>query len=237
VSRAGGWATSRRRDRAEVLLGEWPPDTSSDGRLVAVCDVERSAVVLGSAQPVSDVDAVAASAYDADVVRRSSGGGAVLVAPGAQVWIELWVPRHDALWDDDIVRGAQWVGEAWARALGALGATGLEVHRGRALRTDWSERVCFAGVGPGEVVVGGRKVVGLSQRRTRDGARMQSMALVHWDPAALVGLLHPEPAGHGGDRAELATAAVGLDLVPGAPLVPAPDVTAAVEAAVLAALP
>jgi lipoate---protein ligase len=237
VSPAGGWEISRRRDRADVLLEEWPTGVSRDGRLVAVCEVERRALVVGSAQPASDVDVSAASARGADVVRRSSGGGAVLVAPAAQVWIEVWLPRHDALWDDDIVRSAQWTGEAWARALGALGATGLEVHRGRASRTDVSERVCFAVLGPGEVVVGGRKVVGVSQRRTRDGARIQTMALVHWDPAELVELLHIDWARTGGDTTELERVAVGLDLVPGAPLAPTSDVIAAVEVAFMTALP
>jgi lipoate-protein ligase A len=36
--------------------------------------------------------------------------------------------------------------------------------------------VCFAGVGPGEVLTGDRKLVGLSQRRTRHGIRIQCQA-------------------------------------------------------------
>ena len=39
-----------------------------------------------------------------DVVRRRSGGGAVLVGAGEQVWVEVWIPRDDALWDDDVIR-------------------------------------------------------------------------------------------------------------------------------------
>ena len=39
--------------------------------------------------------------------------------------------------------------------------------------TGWCPLVCFAGVGPGEVLAGGRKLVGISQRRTRAGARFQ----------------------------------------------------------------
>jgi lipoate-protein ligase A len=53
------------------------------------------------------------------------------------------------------------------------------------VRTEWSELVCFAGLGPGEVTVGGRKVVGISQRRTRDAARFQCVAYETWDADAL----------------------------------------------------
>ena len=60
------------------------------------------------------------------------------------------------------------------------------VHRGGLVATPWSRQVCFAGLGPGEVTVAGRKVVGVAQRRTRHGARFQVAALLRWDPAALV---------------------------------------------------
>ena len=37
------------------------------------------------------------------VVRRRSGGGAVLLDPGGVVWVDVVVPRHDPRWDDDVV--------------------------------------------------------------------------------------------------------------------------------------
>ena len=43
-----------------------------------------------------------------------------------------------------------------------------------ALRSDaLGTRVCFVSEGPGEVVTASGKVVGISQRRTRNGARFQ----------------------------------------------------------------
>ncbi|HEX6785774.1 MAG TPA: hypothetical protein VF076_01140, partial [Acidimicrobiales bacterium] len=59
------------------------------------------------------------------------------------------------------------------------------------VRTPWSPLVCFSGLGPGEVHAGGRKVVGISQRRTRGWARFQCAAYLRWDPDALVALLAP----------------------------------------------
>ena len=110
------------------------------------------------------------------------------VAPSAQVWFDVWVPRDDELWDDDVVRAGVWLGEAWVRALDTLGAPGFDVHTGRATCTSWSKAVCFAGVGPGEVTRGVTKLVGISQRRTREGARFHTSVPLAWDPAALVGL-------------------------------------------------
>jgi hypothetical protein len=67
------------------------------------------------------------------------------------------------------------IGDAWRDALIDLGGdpAALRVHRGDMVCTPWSNLVCFAGLGPGEVLVDDRKLVGLSQRRTRHGIRVQ----------------------------------------------------------------
>jgi lipoate-protein ligase A len=157
-------------------------------RSVWVGDATGPALVLGSAQADAGVDRVACAAAGVEVVRRRSGGAAVLVVPGELLWVDLVVPVGDELWQDDVGRAFHWVGQAWAEALAALGIDAA-VHRGALVRSAWSSTVCFAGLGPGEVTVGGRKVVGISQRRTRASARFQCAALLAWDPAALVPLL------------------------------------------------
>lgn len=173
------------------------------------------AVVLGSAEDPAHVDPARAAAAGMEVARRRSGGGAVLLLPGSVVWADVVVPAGDPLWERDVGRAAWWVGEAWARALEALGAAGpaaaVEVHRGGLVRSAWSDRVCFAGLGPGEVRVGGRKVVGVSQRRTRAGAVFQCAALLGWDPAPLVDVLAlPGASARAQAVAELAEVATGL---------------------------
>jgi hypothetical protein len=45
--------------------------------------------------------------------------------------------------------------------------------------------VCFAGLGPGEVTVDGRKAVGIAQRRTRAGSLFQCAVPLRWDGARL----------------------------------------------------
>ncbi len=80
------------------------------------------------------------------------------------------------------------------------------------MRTRWSDLVCFAGLGRGEVTVAGRKVVGISQRRTRDGARFQCAVLHHWNPAALLDALQLSPSDRARANAEVGDAAVGMGM-------------------------
>ena len=90
-------------------------------------------------------------------------------------------PPGDPLAESDVGRAFVWVGRAWAGALAAVGVVGATVHEGASRPpTAWSAAVCFAGLGPGEVTVDGAKVVGISQRRRRDGALFQCGALVRW---------------------------------------------------------
>lgn len=187
-------------------------DLETGGRTVTVLEVDRPALVLGSTQPDSDVDLDAARATGVEVVRRRSGGGAVLLLPQRSVWVDVTIGRDDPLWLDDVGRAAHWLGDVWAATLGGLGCEAVTVHRGAVLETRWSRRVCFAGVGPGEVLVDGRKLVGVSQRRTRDGARFQCALHRSWDPVALLGLLDLTEEERAAALVELEPVATGLDL-------------------------
>lgn len=153
-------------------------------RSVHVLDVDAPALVLGSTQDEDLVDHEACRAGAVQVVRRRSGGGVVLLDLHVVVWLDVDVPRGDPLWDDDVGQAAWWLGEAFVAALG----TG-EVHRGGLERGAWGGLVCFAGLGPGEVTIAGRKAFGISQRRTRAGARFQCAYVNQWDPARLASLL------------------------------------------------
>jgi lipoate---protein ligase len=158
-------------------------------RSVWFSEVDESTLVLGSTQPESVVDRPRAAAAGVEVVRRRSGGGAVLLRPGDTVWADVFLPAGDPLADDDVGRAFGWVGRAWAGALAGLGVGGVAVHGGRPRPSPWSATVCCAGLGPGEVTVEGAKVVGISQRRTRAGVVFQCGALVEWHPEPLLELL------------------------------------------------
>ncbi|MCE2524372.1 MAG: lipoate--protein ligase family protein [Acidimicrobiia bacterium] len=177
------------------------------------------AVVLGSGQRPGTVDAAAARQRNLPILRRRSGGGVVLVSPVDLLWVDVVIPRDDPLWHPDAGRAFVWLGRAWQRALAECGIAG-EVHEGAYEAGRWGSLVCYAGRGPGEVFVEGRKVVGLSQRRSRTCARFQSGLLRRWDPAELAdlcALAQPERRALARDLAESAAGvAVAEDRMLGA---------------------
>lgn len=178
------WTVEHVRVSASAAHASDVPDQAR--RLVRVCEVTGPAVVLGSTQREDVVDHGACAAMGFEVVRRRSGGGAVLVVPGELVWVDVVVPRGDDLWDPDVTRSFNWLGQAWVEALRDLGVHS-RAHDGGLVCSRWSRQVCFAGVGAGEVLDGsGAKMVGIAQRRTRAAARFQCAALLRWDPVPLV---------------------------------------------------
>jgi len=196
-----------------------PPEI--DGRTVRHLVPEDRAVVLGSTQPASHVDTGAATAAGTVVVRRRSGGGAVLVGPDQVVWTDVVVPAGDPLWTPDVGRAFWWLGDAWAGALAAAGLPGAVTWRGGMRRSPWSDRVCFAGLGPGEVTIGARKVVGLSQRRTRAGACFQCAVPIVWDPSELLAVMALDDDARSEAASELASVAMGVGAEGAARLLPA----------------
>jgi lipoate-protein ligase A len=180
-------------------------------RRVTVLQVERPALVLGSTQRETDVDLLALDAFDVELARRRSGGGAVLLVPGQTLWIDVELPRRDQLWNDDVGRSSHWLGRSWMMAVAELGVRAA-VHLGGVVETAWSRRVCFGGLGPGEVTVDARKLVGISQRRTRDGARFQCVVHRRWDPVPILELLALDHRERAAARCELADAGAGLDV-------------------------
>lgn len=185
------WAVERAKGGAGILHSRGMPRVPQ--RTVVFAEVDEPAFVLGSTQPETDVEPGAAARLGVRVVRRSSGGGGVLLEPAGQVWADVFVPRGDPRWDDDVARATWWLGDAWASALLSLGVTAAEVHRGAMVKTLLSSRVCFAGLGPGEVTVGGAKAVGISQRRTREGALFQCAVPLGWDTLTYAELLALDP--------------------------------------------
>ena len=173
-----------------------------------MCIVEptSAAVVLGSTQPDSVV------APGTPTVRRRSGGGAVLVEPGGLVWVDVFVPAGDPLWEADVGRAFAWLGRLWMAALADAGTAGARAHTGPLVTTPWSPLVCFAGLGPGEVTLDGAKVVGMSQRRTRSGALFQCAALLEWRPERLLDRLALSDDDRARGARELAGAARAVEI-------------------------
>lgn len=149
-------------------------------RAVWSCMVSAPALILGSTQNEGDVDSALASTQGINIVRRRSGGGVVYVHPDTSIWCDITIPRDDVLWHDDVSTSMLWLGEVFVEALAPWLTT--SVYRNEFLVGQDGRAVCFASTSPGEVFAGTSKVVGISQRRTREGARFQCVLYRKWNP-------------------------------------------------------
>ena len=159
-----------------------------------------AAVVLGSTGPDPFGDQHPFGDQRLDVVRRRSGGGAVWLDPEVCTWIDVFVPGGDPLWRSDVGESFGWLGRRVAAAFASLGM-GVSTCRGPYDAGPGGGLVCFASRGPGEVTVGGRKLVGISQRRTREGARFQCVWYEQFSLGPLESLLDDRTAAQVRDRA------------------------------------
>ncbi|WP_158412392.1 lipoate--protein ligase family protein [Ilumatobacter nonamiensis] len=155
-------------------------------------EITAPALVLGSTQRDDVVDVEQCRVRGIEVVRRRSGGGAVLLVPDEVVWVDVILPAGSPGWSDDVHRPMVWLGERIAEAFAAVGVDRAVVHRGAMETTEWSRLVCFDGLGAGELTIDGAKLVGISQRRTRAAARLQACWYSDYDSALLPLLLRPD---------------------------------------------
>lgn len=179
----GEWQQRHLRDSAESVHGRTLPAE----RAIWQASITESAIVLGSKQNFEIVNQTACDRDGVAVVRRQSGGGVVYLEVDQHLWIDLVIPRDDKLWIDDVGQSMWWVGDLWADALAMCEIANrdqLIVHRGGLERSELSDLICFGGLGPGEVTLHGEKIVGISQRRTREMARFQCVLHRHWSPDA-----------------------------------------------------
>lgn len=146
-----------------------------------------STIVLGRGQQA--IHAVAGF----NQVTRPSGGGAVRLDPGL-LSLDVVIPAgHPWTQGRHLADVFIPVGQAWMRALNALGVPDLSIWEGAATATRLGTpeqaalaAVCYASMGRGEIATGEKKLVGLSQRQRRGGALVQCGIAHHWDPAPLI---------------------------------------------------
>jgi lipoate-protein ligase A len=127
-------------------------------------------VSLGSGQSFTDLDPRALSDRGWQLVRRASGGTAVLHA--GQVGYSLILPSTHPIWGGDLAASYERLAEPLRLALSRLGIDAEAAYPSRrsvATKTipTLAERICFAGLGPHELTVKNRKIVGNSQIRRR----------------------------------------------------------------------
>ena len=191
-------------DEIEDLYNYSSLRQQSDATMFVVTPTARL-LVLGGNQSTS---VLSPSGRKWPLRRRRGGGGVVELAP-ADLWVDFWIPRDDPRWREDIRAASELIGQWWATSLNALVDVEAMVHEG-GLEGEPALRVaCFAGSGPGEVFVNGRKAVGVTQWRVREGAFL-STVLRASNSSALVDLLDEPPPSLADALDHHSTASLGI---------------------------
>ncbi|MFM8793618.1 MAG: lipoyl protein ligase domain-containing protein [Acidimicrobiales bacterium] len=178
-----GWLADTWRGGA----GEFHAQDLPHGRRLWLVEPISPALVLGSSQRADEVDPERAAQLGLEVCSRRTGGGAVWLDPTCSLWVDLTIDRDDPLWTDDAPTSGVWLGTVFSALLEPLVNGAVEVWTGPYVARPLARALCFAGLAPGEVTVAGAKAVGISQRRTRDGARFQCVVYTRWEPARFAG--------------------------------------------------
>lgn len=137
-----------------------------------VARVERPTLVLGGSQ---SLDVINAASLGHTELRRRRGGGGVVLLERTDLWVDWWIPADDARWVHDVHTSSMLAGNWWAAALREVVKGEVSVHTGSLSGEPTFRVVCFAGLGPGEVVVDGRKAVGVTQWRVREGVFLSTV--------------------------------------------------------------
>jgi lipoate-protein ligase A len=170
----------------EVAAGSVPPTL----RFYAW---DPACLSLGRAQPVADVDLPALRAAGFDLVRRPTGGKAILHVD--ELTYSVVVPQEDPRVAGGIVESYRRLSTGLARGLERLGIADVVADQ-RVENRRLEGPVCFEVPSDYEITVGGRKLVGSAQMRAR-GVVLQHGALpLYGDITRICPLLaaHPDPA-------------------------------------------
>ena len=160
---------------------------------------EPACLSLGRAQTAADVDLEALRAAGFDLVRRPTGGKAILHVD--ELTYSVVAPQDDPRVAGDIVESYRRLSAGLLRGLERLGVAGLAADRQKPLPRfgvagGGNGPVCFEVPSDYEITAGGRKLVGSAQMRTRSVALQHGALPLYGDLTRICPLLtaYPDPA-------------------------------------------
>ena len=161
---------------------------------------------LGRSQPLADVDRAACARAGVDVVRRPTGGRAILHTD--ELTYSLALPQNDP-------RAAGGVVESYRRLseglLAGLQRLGVEARQARPPKpAGAASAICFETPSDYEITVAGRKLVGSAQWRARGGVLQHGSLPLHGDLARIVDYLALPPEERASQREQVHRRALTL---------------------------
>ncbi|MEH6578761.1 MAG: hypothetical protein V7731_16995 [Amphritea sp.] len=141
---------------------------------------DTAAIIMGCSQRPDEAQAQRAEQLGLPIVRRGSGGGAVLAGP----WMlsaTLFIPVEHPVAALNIIEIFSWLEKVWKQALidSGVPCKGVDkalIDESKVISKQHGvEWACYASLSHGEVVSpDGRKLVGLAQIRKRQGVALVS---------------------------------------------------------------
>jgi len=127
---------------------------------------EPACLSLGYAQPLGDVDLPRLQARGWDLVRRLTGGRAVLHTD--EITYSVIAPLAEPRVAGTVIESYSRLAAALLEAFRLLGLV-VEVHEHAGTNSRTPNPVCFEVPSTSEITVGGRKLVGSAQARRKEG--------------------------------------------------------------------
>ena len=126
---------------------------------------EPACLSLGHAQPFADIDLERLAERGWDLVRRPTGGRAIL--HDGELTYAMVAPEHHPIMQGGVLESYHRMSRGLVSALESL-ALAVEVHGPEALpQADRTNPICFEVPSAYEITVGGRKILGSAQVRRR----------------------------------------------------------------------
>ena len=133
---------------------------------------------LGRSQPLADVDLAACRAAGVDVVRRPTGGRAILHTD--ELTYSVAILQGDPRAAGDVVDSYRRISEGLLAGLHQLGVEAVQAVGRSASEADQTA-VCFETPSAYEITVRGKKLVGSAQWRARGGVLQHGTLPLHGD--------------------------------------------------------
>jgi lipoate-protein ligase A len=170
---------------------------------------------LGYAQPLGDVDLPRLRARGWDLVRRPTGGRAILHAD--ELTYSVCAPSDEPRVAGGLLESYRRLAGALLRAMQALGLpVEVQDHAGSPPAGQNANPVCFETSSAYEITVGGKKLLGSAQARRREGVLQHGTLPLSGDLTRIVQVLAlPDEAARGRVAARLLARATTAETVLG----------------------
>ena len=133
---------------------------------------------LGQAQPHADVDATRLRERGWEVVRRATGGRAILHTD--EITYSVIAPADEPAVAGTLLESYNRLAQGLLHAVRSLGLQ-ADMKTGPKTHVDASNPVCFEAPSAYEITVGGKKLIGSAQARRKEGVLQHGSLPLHGD--------------------------------------------------------